>query len=88
LVSLDSIKIDKSGAWISESVDGVRNIGFILQIYEEGVLNGINENNNSGHESLRFKLKNVDLLVERSERYDSKSTDNMKQYDEVINYFI
>ena len=80
---MDSIKIDKIGVGLTESVDGVRTLGFILQINEEGVLTGINESNNSGQESLRFKLKNVDFLVKRGERYDSMSNDNVKQYDEV-----
>ncbi|CAK5082403.1 unnamed protein product [Meloidogyne enterolobii] len=72
LISIDSIKDAKIGAGIENSVDGVRTVGIILQINEEGVITGINECCSSGKENLRFKLKNVDLVVKRSERYDGK----------------
>ncbi|KAL7079401.1 hypothetical protein ACQ4LE_001071, partial [Meloidogyne hapla] len=72
LISIDSIRNDKIGIGIDNSLDGVRTLGFILQINEEGVINGINECCDSGKEYLRFKLKNVDLVIKRSERYDKK----------------
>nr|CAD2148446.1 unnamed protein product [Meloidogyne enterolobii] len=73
LISIDSIKDAKIGVGIENSADGVRNVGIILQINEEGVIAGINECCSSGKENLRFKLKNVDLVVKRSERYDGRS---------------
>ena len=73
LIGIDSIKDDKIGVGIENSVDGVRTVGIILQINEEGVITGINECCSSGKENLRFKLKNVDLVVKRSERYDGRS---------------
>nr|CAD2190277.1 unnamed protein product [Meloidogyne enterolobii] len=79
LISIDSIKDAKIGVGIENSVDGVRTVGIILQINEEGVITGINECCSSGKENLRFKLKNVDLVVKRSERYDGKFNN-----DEVI----
>uniref|UniRef100_A0A915NUQ7 Uncharacterized protein n=1 Tax=Meloidogyne floridensis TaxID=298350 RepID=A0A915NUQ7_9BILA len=79
LINIDSIKDAKIGVGIENSADGVRTVGIILQINEEGVIAGINECCSSGKENLRFKLKNVDLVVKRSERYDGKFNN-----DEVI----
>uniref|UniRef100_A0A915MVI4 Uncharacterized protein n=1 Tax=Meloidogyne javanica TaxID=6303 RepID=A0A915MVI4_MELJA len=72
LISIDSIKDAKIGVGIENSVDAVRTVGIILQINEEGVIAGINECCSSEKENLRFKLKNVDLVIKRSERYDGK----------------